>query len=387
MQVLLIEHEGVEGLYPFSITHCSWELRCGAFTIMERWTKSVPDCVVTVASHRDLHVREFIERHQHTPSFVAEPTLIITANALLSPTVMRHIVETCRRSKNPIAFFCTGQPVGAYLPKPPSSPSEASRFLDAIDADSCQTIDLTGHMITRLWHALDHIGEAISWDAELFDDTDLSGSNVNETCVIDETGGPVIIMSGAHVLPYAVINGPSVIGRNSLVKAHASITESVIGPVCKVAGEIEHSVIQGYSNKQHDGFLGHSYLGEWINIGAGTITSDLKNTYGHVRVQLPWGEEDTQRMMVGLLMGDHSKTAIGTRLSTGTICGIFCNVVLSGYSHRIIRSFTWTDDKATSEYEFAKAIEVARLVMARRDTELTKIAEELLLFINQSDLR
>ncbi|MBI2793403.1 MAG: hypothetical protein HYX66_01980 [Ignavibacteria bacterium] len=387
MQVLLIEHEGVEGLYPFSITHCSWELRCGAFTIVERWTKSVPDCVVTVASHRDLHVREYVERNQQTPSFVLEPTLIMTANVLMSPTVMQQVVDTCMHSTDPIAFFCSGHPVGAFLPKPPASPSEAAQYLDTIDVNTCRTIDVTGHIISRLWHALDHIGDAVSWDANLVDEDDFTGSSIHDTCVIDESGGQVIIMSGAQIGPHSVITGPSVIGRNTLVKAHASITESVIGPVCKVAGEIEHSIIQGYSNKQHDGFLGHSYLGHWVNLGAGTITSDLKNTYGHIRIQLPWGEEDTQRIMIGLLMGDHSKSAIGTKFSTGTVCGIFCNVVLSEFPDKLIRSYSWADDKATTAYEFKKAIEVARLVMGKRDAELSQTAEELLLLINQSDLR
>jgi UDP-N-acetylglucosamine diphosphorylase/glucosamine-1-phosphate N-acetyltransferase len=162
------------------------------------------------------------------------------------------------------------------------------------------------------------------------------------------------------------------------VKPFSNIAHGVIGPVCKVAGEIEKSVIQGYSNKQHDGFLGHSYLGEWCNLGAGTITSDLKNTYGHVRVTMPWLEEDTQRTFVGLLMGDHSKSAIGTRFTTGTVCGICCNIVADNFPPAYLPPFTWLKPTEQQVYEVNKALDVARAVTARRMVDLGPSTEALL---------
>jgi UDP-N-acetylglucosamine diphosphorylase/glucosamine-1-phosphate N-acetyltransferase len=183
-----------------------------------------------------------------------------------------------------------------------------------------------------------------------------------------------MICEGAIIEPLAVISGPAVIGPSSTVRPHADIKHSVIGPGCKVGGEIEESILQGWSNKQHLGFLGHSYICEWVNLGAGTTNSDLKNTYGHVLVTMPWGREDTQRMFVGLLMGDHSKSAIGTQFLTGTVCGVSSNVVSTGFPPQSIPSFRWLD----TSYDVDKAVSVAKTVMQRRSKVLGESTEQLL---------
>lgn len=378
IQILLIEHDDVGGLYPFTATHCSWELRTGAFTILERWQRSVPIDSITVASHRDLHVRSFVERHPHTSAYQALPTLIVVGHLLVSPSVMRQMMEVCSSSTQPIVFFCNGHVAGTFLPEAPNTPVAATAVLDTIDVSTCRTIELSGHLINRLWFALDHIDESIRWDSALIGDHVDDDASVHSTVVIDESHGPVIIMEGARIGAYSVLTGPTVIGPRSLVKPFSNIAHGVIGPVCKVAGEIEKSIIQGYSNKQHDGFLGHSYLGEWCNLGAGTITSDLKNTYGHVRVHMPWLEEDTQRTFVGLMMGDHSKSAIGTRFTTGTVCGVCCNVVADNFPPSQLPSFTWLKPTEQQTYDVNKAIEVARAVMARRMIDLGPSTEALL---------
>jgi len=357
LQILLIEHDEVDGLYPFASTHCSWEIRTGAYTILERWGRALPTASVTVHTHRTLHLESFLERHRDTPSFQAVPTLIMSGHVLTSPSVMRQIAETCAASDTPILFFCNGSAVGAYLTASPASPEESRILLEAIDIDACRTIEITGHLLNRLWHALDHIDELIRWDAGLIGDHIDEDAAVHSSAIIDHTHGPVLILEGAHVGAHTVITGPAVIGHHATVKPLTSIAHSVIGPHSKVAGEISVSIVQGYANKQHDGFLGHSYLNEWTNLGAGTITSNLKNTYGHIHVQLPWGEEDTQRMFVGLLMGAHSKSGIGTRFSTGTVCGISL--------------------PTNAPYEIDKAIHVARSVMARRLIDLGPATEAL----------
>ncbi len=375
LQILLIEHDEVDGLYPFASTHCSWEIRTGAYTILERWTRALPTASVTVHSHRQGHLDSFLERHRETPAFQAVPTLIISGHVLTSPSVMRQIAETCTSSDSPILFFCSGRAVGAFLPSSPESPAASRILLDAIDIDQCRTIEITGHLLNRLWHALDHIDESIRWDAELIGTHIDEDAAVHSTAVIDAAHGPVIIMEGAHVGAHTVVTGPAVIGPHATVKPLSSLAHSVVGPQSKVAGEISVSIIQGFANKQHDGFLGHSYLNEWTNLGAGTITSNLKNTYGHINVHLPWGEEDTQRMFVGLLMGAHSKSGIGTRFSTGTICGVSSNVVSDGIPSRAIPSFWWVP--AEAPYQIDKAIHVARTVMARRMIDLGPATEAL----------
>src|SRR5439155_18383601 len=132
--------------------------------------------------------------------------------------------------------------------------------------------------------------------------------------------GPILIQENATVEPLAYVEGPAVIGERTLVKVGAKIRGgSSIGPVCKVGGEVEASIFQGYANKQHDGFVGHSYVGEWVNLGANTVTSDLKNTYGNVSVPLHGTPIDTGMRFVGTIIGDHSKTGICTALTTGTV--------------------------------------------------------------------
>jgi UDP-N-acetylglucosamine diphosphorylase / glucose-1-phosphate thymidylyltransferase / UDP-N-acetylgalactosamine diphosphorylase / glucosamine-1-phosphate N-acetyltransferase / galactosamine-1-phosphate N-acetyltransferase len=197
--------------------------------------------------------------------------------------------------------------------------------------------------------------------------------------VLDATNGPIVIEEGVRIFPNCTIMGPCVIGKNSLVKIGAKIYEgTTIGPTCKVGGEIENSIILSYSNKQHDGYLGHSYLGSWVNLGADTNTSDLKNDYSNVRV-FPENEEiDTDSLFVGLLMGDHSKSAINTQFNTGTVVGVSSNIFDAGFPPKWIPSFSWGGANELVDYRADKAIKVARTVMQRRKMELLPSEEELL---------
>lgn len=201
-------------------------------------------------------------------------------------------------------------------------------------------------------------------------------ATVHPSVVLDASGGPIVIDHDVVIEPFVVINGPVAIGRGTIVRSFATLRGPVvIGPVCKVGGEIECSVIHGYSNKQHEGFLGHSYIGEWCNLGAGTTTSDLKNTYGSIRVTIDGDSVDTGRMFIGTLMGDHTKTAIGTTLSTGTVIGACCNIAVSGFPATSLPSFTWCTDSGAEVYQIDKAINVARTVMQRRGMTFTPAHE------------
>ncbi|MBK9246794.1 MAG: hypothetical protein IPM69_01445 [Ignavibacteria bacterium] len=146
--------------------------------------------------------------------------------------------------------------------------------------------------------------------------------------------------------------------------------------VCKVGGEVENSIIHAYSNKQHDGFLGHSYIGEWVNLGADTNTSDLKNTYGLISVIIQGKKVETGNMYLGLLCGDHTKCGINSMFSTGTVVGIFANIFGAGFHPTVIDSFSWGDNR--TQYKIDKAIEVAETVMKRRHR--TPTTEEIALW-------
>jgi len=195
---------------------------------------------------------------------------------------------------------------------------------------------------------------------------------------IDAKNGPVIIGNNVNVLPYSYIEGPAYIGDNSVIKTGTKIYHNTsIGQVCKVGGEIENSVIHSYSNKQHDGFLGHSYLGSWVNIGAGTTNSDLKNNYSDIKITLNNKLIDTGLRFLGVLMGDHSKTAINTTINTGSVAGFSCNLFGDVFSAKNYPSFSWGGGNSVSVYNLEKSKKVAQQVMKRRNKIFDKIEENI----------
>ena len=205
------------------------------------------------------------------------------------------------------------------------------------------------------------------------------GATVKPGVVLDAEPGPIYLAEGATIEPHAYIEGPAYIGRKTIVRPNSVIRGgTTIGPVCKVAGEIEATIFHGYSNKQHDGFFGHTYVGKWVNIGADTITSDLKNTYGAIRVFLNGAGIETGEHFMGSIIGDHSKTGIGTILPTGCIVGVASNVFTSSAVPKFVPSFAWLTDQGMSPYRLEKALSIARAVMVRRDQELTPAEAELL---------
>jgi len=185
--------------------------------------------------------------------------------------------------------------------------------------------------------------------------------------VLDGSKGPVIIEEGATIGANSVLTGPCVIGKFTTVAPLSFIREGTsIGMMCKVAGEIANSIIQGWTNKAHYGYLGHSYLGEWVNLGAGTTTSNLKNTYGPIKMHIGKKEIVTDRRLLGSMIGDHSKTAIGTRLMSGTYVGYCSMLAASTLPPRFVPSFSFWTDRGMEPYKLDKAREVMSQVYARR---------------------
>ena len=200
--------------------------------------------------------------------------------------------------------------------------------------------------------------------------------------VLDASTGPIFIEKKSTIFPNAVIQGPVYIGESSKIKSCATIYPNVsIGKVCKIGGEVEDTIIHPFSNKQHSGFLGHSYLGSWINLGADTNNSDLQNNYGTIKVQVNGRHIDSGKQFVGLMMGDHSKTAINTMFNTGTVVGFSSNVFGAGFPPKYIPSFGWGGAESMKEYKLAKAIETTKAVFARRDKNFSTDDEKLFEYI------
>lgn len=195
--------------------------------------------------------------------------------------------------------------------------------------------------------------------------------------VIDLRQGPIYIDDNSKVLALSKIIGPVYIGKNTIIDM-AKISGSTIGENCRIFGEVETSIFQGFVNKHHYGFIGHSYIGEWVNLGAGTTNSDLKNNYSTVKVKIGNKEIDTKQIKIGCFIGDHTKTAIGTMIPTGAVIGIFANVLDSAKS---LPNFYWSKGKRG---QLAKLITTAKLMMSRRNLTLSKSYETLIRKIYQS---
>ncbi|MDE3057690.1 MAG: GlmU family protein [Bacteroidota bacterium] len=205
------------------------------------------------------------------------------------------------------------------------------------------------------------------------------GTVIKPGCTLDAEAGPIYIGKHVTIMPHSTIIGPAFIGDGSILKVGARIYEDTsIGPVCKVGGEVEASIFHGYSNKQHDGFIGHSYIGTWVNLGADTNNSDLKNNYGPVKVYINGDLVDSGSQFVGLTIGDHSKSAINSMFNTGTVVGVSSNIFGYGFPPKYVPSFSWGAAGETfTTYNVDRAIDVARRVMLRRKMSLTDVEEKL----------
>ncbi len=199
------------------------------------------------------------------------------------------------------------------------------------------------------------------------------GAVVGPLSLIDSSGGPVYLARGVSIEAHSVIEGPAFIGEGTRIVRAFVRGGCSIGPRCRVGGEVEQSILHGYVNKYHEGFLGHSYVGSWVNLGAGTTNSDLKNNYGPVRVRVGRTEIDTGLIKVGAFMGDHVKTGIGTLMNTGFICGAGSNIFSRrGVLPKFVPPFVWGDSERMEEYIFRKFEDTARVVMGRRGVEMSE---------------
>ena len=248
-------------------------------------------------------------------------------------------------------------------------------------------------LIDRPWHLLDDLEQNLRVDLEaargqarpagalVFGAHALAlaaGVRVQPGVIFNLEQGPIVIEEGASVGAAAVLEGPCFVGAHSVVQPQALIrAHSVIGPHCKVAGEISFSIIQGYTNKAHAGFLGHSLVGSWVNLGAQTVVSNLKNTYGTVRVQLRPGAaaEDTGRLFQGPIIGDFVRTAIGPRVPTGSCVQTGCMLALSAFAPKSTPRFAFITDDGAQAYDIEKFLTTARTMMARRHVQLSAAEE------------
>lgn len=202
------------------------------------------------------------------------------------------------------------------------------------------------------------------------------GAVIGAFAVLDAREGPIRVGRGARIEAHSHVRGPCVIGEGTQILGGA-ISGTTFGPQCRIAGEVEASIWQGYANKRHHGFVGHSVIGEWVNLGALTTTSDLKNNYGSVRVVIDGQDVDSGSPKVGSLIGAHVKTGIGTLLPTGACVGTGANLFGGGrFAPRSLASFAWWNGEAMAVHDLPRMLATARIAASRRERSLTPAAED-----------
>jgi len=400
MRICIFEDRHVENFLPLAATRPVYDLRCGFQSLAENIIRHIPRAKVSFHARREL---QEVAREAHAGFSVNElpdeDVWLINGRVAANESLGTFV------QKNPDAkkmLVVNDEVVAAHVHRDEAAHLAAffaGEFLDSAQLASYSTVPYAGSLYHYPWELVDATSESILRDfaalksvrkiagkigsgVHLLEKKNIligKGSVVKPGVVLDAEEGPIIIGSDVTILPNAVIIGPACVGDHSIVKIGAKIYHGTsIGPWCKVGGEVEGSVIQSYSNKQHDGFLGHSYLGSWVNLGADTNTSDRKNTYGNVHVRISGKMVDSGRQFVGLTMGDHSKSGINVMFDTGTVVGVSCNVYGAGLPPKFVPSFSWGESGAFEPYDLEKSILTARKVMKRRSVEMSQAYEKLM---------
>lgn len=392
-QLALFEDHLADDLAPLADTRPVWDLLLGSMTLRQRIERMVR---MEATLFRTRQLVAGIARSN--TDVAAGPTLFVNGAAIGQPTLEAAIEETVIEQGEGSWVMVEGdRVVAARLDSERSARllGDGGEILQREMFGDVPVIELpTGTLVRWLWDLLDLNGAMIAQDAIGIAGTHAGtispgvhmvnperiaideGAAIAPGVVLDASAGPIIIDANVTVMAAAVIQGPCAIGAGSTIKIGAKIYGgTAIGPRCKVGGEVENSTLIGYANKQHDGFLGHSYLGAWTNLGADTNTSDLKNNYGRIRIELNGRAIDTERMFLGTLAGDHVRTGINTMLNTGTVIGPFANVFGGGFPPKSIPAFAWGG--GGERYRIEEAVSVARTVMARRNVDLDAETEKL----------
>ena len=380
--LLLYDDARARQFAPFHLTRPAGELRAGALLVRERWAFALGTDAVGFVSAT--HLDGF--REGRAPTFCSErpkgPVWLVHARAL--PALER-------------------VPEGTQVVRVAGETAAVRRVIDEAlwdalvsgdamldDARLSGSYEATGVWIHEVWDLLTHL------TAQLADDIPrlaaaqgipavrpaaVGGAGIGMHPVLvepdaviepmvffDTQEGPILVRQGARVRAFTRLVGPCAIGVGSEVTTDR-ISGSSIGDHCRVHGELVASILIGHANKTHDGFIGHSILGRWVNLGAGTITSNLKNTYGSVTLWTPTGYRETGRQFLGTLFGDHAKTGIGLRLTTGTVLGAGANVV-EAMPPKSVAPFAWGAHPPYPRYRLPKFLEAAERAMGRRNEGL-----------------
>ncbi|MFW6060987.1 MAG: putative sugar nucleotidyl transferase [Phycisphaeraceae bacterium] len=373
-----------------------FDLRSGAHTTRERIERALGSAERLIVPARLAEVTA--ERH----SPIAVNTPLNAGHWLLVNGRWPALADAPRLAALPAdhaLLQADGSIVAAHLPADVAQQLIEARFLDLPAQVQTQRLE-TDALLARPWHLLHALEPALQADLaasalpDVRDDPPTGmhivgahpvriapDATVLPAVVVNVEKGPVVIDHGARIEPFAALEGPCYIGRRSHLAAHTMLRAGTsIGPHCKVGGEIKHAIIQGHSNKAHLGYLGDAIVGQWCNLGADTNVSNLKNTYGPVRVQLEPNEppEDTGRTNHGPIIGDFVRTAIGSRLLTGSVVATGCMLALSSFVPKHVPRFTFCTDAGASIHDLPALLATAERMMQAHAVHLTDAEADLL---------
>lgn len=397
MKLCIFEDKKYDNLYPLTLTRAVFELRCGATSLMDKIERSAPNTNV-IYFMRD-HLTE-IFKERYGEQLVNELKALKDDVLLVNGRLLAKTGDLSLKGDEEVAVK-DGDVVYVRAKRETMERLLANTLEETLEnlkkELSIKEVNVT--MIEYPWDLINNNSKAIIEDFRyigsgmygechpqaivLGDKENLyiaKTAKIHPYTVIDVENGPVIIDEGTIVYPFSRIEGPTYVGKNCWI-LRGNIREGVsLGPVCRVGGEVEESIIHGYSNKYHTGFLGHSYVGEWVNIGALTTNSDIKNDYTSVEVYVKGEFVDTRTQKVGSFIGDHTKFGIGCLLNTGSHIGVACNLLASGEPlPKYIPSFCWYfRGRFSRGWGFRKTIDSERSMMARRKVEMTEARVKLL---------
>ena len=339
MSVYLFEDERAVELYPISISKPIFTIHCGSYSlaeIVEFWGVPI-SCWVRP------HLRAVLRADQEQwfgTARLPAPVLLLNAATVPAVDLLEKVRKLYERGKAGVVRT-NGRLAAALLPagvNPPSADSSAEEFAAFVKDLNLPPLELEVPLVEYPHDLIRHHVAALRVNLqdrlargsyrEVADGVFVAGeAELGQYLVTDSRTGPILIENGARIGPHCYINGPAYIGQGARVIEHSAIKDGVsLGHTTKIGGEVEASIIEAYTNKQHHGFLGHSYLGSWINLGAGTCNSDLKNTYGQVNMEYYGRKVATGMQFIGTIVGDYAKSAINTGIFTGKTVGA-CSMV------------------------------------------------------------
>ncbi len=343
MSILVFEDALAEQLAPITTARVACNVTVGSFTLLDLLRQTGLPLVAYVRNHlRTLFAQDYSTVQQvGDPQLPSNQSPLLAINARLIPSVetLQAIQSLLERGPDQSGIVWDGDQVAAIV-----RPGWTWDALATNTANGIESMLLSAHQMPALkaaLHVMNYPHDVIAGNMrviagnlehrircggyqEIKDGVFIgSGARLGDYVLTETQSGPVVIDNDAYVGPYTLLRGPIYIGRKTRILEHAAIKDAVsLGHTTKIGGEVEASIVEPFTNKQHHGFLGHSYLGSWINLGAGTCNSDLKNTYGAVNMEYPAGKATTGMQFLGCVMGDYSKTAINTGIFTGKVIGV-----------------------------------------------------------------